>query len=223
MAEPKKVNRKKYVKLADGNAMWRDDKSKIMLTTLQKGKSYMEVAKISEDYLPSVDEAVERGLLTYIANPKKVASSKTQSKGKTPLVKTERGSFKWKKDTKATGSTGKTLNTPSYSSRTMSYNKEDPIHQHAFKILSEAPQRVVPELTEVLTKIDEKEGKITLLKACMTIESNGHNPSMHPRTAVMEYLSDALVDLGVQTGLNVIMSQDEEPRVKDIKPLKFVV
>ena len=221
MAEPKKTNKKKYVRLASDNVMWRDEKSTVMLTTLQQGKSYIEVSKVPEGALASIDTAVKDGLLVYIADPKK--PQKTKAETREQIVKSERGAFKWKKDVKATGSTGKVLHSPSYTNRTMSYNKEDPIHQHAFKILSEAPQRVVPELTEVLTKIDEKEGKITLLKACMTIESNGHNPSMHPRTAVMEYLSDVLVDLGVQTGLNVIMSQDETPRVKDVKPLKFVV
>tara|TARA_Y100000034_G_scaffold129098_1_gene184943 strand:+ start:31123 stop:31794 length:672 start_codon:yes stop_codon:yes gene_type:complete len=222
MAEPKKTNKKKYVRLASDNVMWRDEKSTVMLTSLQEGKSYIEVSTIPEGSLASIDTAVKEGLLVYMKDPKKMAESKTKAETRTPLVKSEKGSFKWKKDTKATGSTGKVVHTPSYSNRTMAYDSEDPIHQHAFKILSEAPQRVVPELTEVLTKIDEKEGKISLLKACMTIESNGHNPSMHPRTAVMEYLSDVLVDLGVQTGLNVIMSEESTPLVKDVKTLKFV-
>ena len=216
MAEPK---RKKYVRLTGGNAMWRNEKETVVISTLQPDRNVIEVSSIPEDALFEVDKAVADGTLEYIAKPdaQRTGNSNTPN---APLVKNERGSFEWKTDVKGKGSTGKVLNSASYSSRTMGYDNEDPVHQQAFKLLSESPQNCVPEMQTVMTKIEDKEDRVTLFNALLAVETGGHNPSMHPRTAVMEYITDSLADMGISTPMNVISSEDDSPIVSDLKPLR---
>jgi len=216
MAEPK---RKKYVRLTGGNAMWRNERETVVISTLQPDRTVIEVSSIPEAALPEVDKAVADGTLEYIAKPdaKGTGDPKTQ---RTPLVKNERGSFEWKTDVKGKGSTGKVLNAPSYSNRTMGYDNEDPVHQQAFKLLSEAPQNCVPEMQTVMTTLEDKKDRTTLLNALLAVETGGHNPSMHPRTAVMEYITDSLADMGISTPMNVISSEEDSPIVKGVKPLR---
>jgi hypothetical protein len=216
MAEPK---RKKYVRLTGGNAMWRNEKETVVITTLQPDRTVIEVSSIPEAALPEVDKAVADGDLEYIAKPD-AKSTGTSNTRRTPLVKNERGSFEWKTDVKGKGSTGKVLNAASYSSRTMGYDNKDPVHQQAFKLLSEAPQNCVPEIQTVMSKLEDKKDRATLMKALLTVETGGHNPSMHPRTAVMEYVTDTLADMGISSPMNVIVSEDRSPVVQDIKPLR---
>jgi hypothetical protein len=207
----------KYVRLTEGNALWRSETSDFQLSALVEGAGHAKVSDIPEASLDAVQKGVTAGVLEYTKSLDK--SEANQSSGpKGPLVNSDRTSFKWTDDGKQ--DSGKVLKTPSFSSRTIGIDSEDAVDKQAFNVLSQSPKACAAELTNILAKLDKKDEKVKFLKSCYSIEKSGTNPSMHPRTQVMEYLDDALFNLGISSGLSRITTE-EEPRVTNIEPLRF--
>jgi len=217
-------NRKKYIRLAQGEAMWKHQTANLSLqafTTqnIANGDNYMEVSKISEDLLSSIDTAVKSGSLDYVSKHDEEYVLRPTNAPIVPPVATTRGRFKWT-DT-GEGVKGKVLKTPSFSYRSIGFDNDSEIYKKAFTILSGTPSNVVKDIEAVLVKLDNKIDKLEFIDACYNIEKEGKNPSMHPRDVVMVCVSDILNDLGKSTGISSV-SVDREPPVKDVKPLRFV-
>ncbi len=206
----------KYVRLTEGNAVWHSEKSNLRLSALVDGQSYAKLSELPEASLAAVQKGVDAGLLEYTKSPKDKAKNSTTSRS--PLVESSRASFKWTDEEKR--GTGKVLKTPSFSSRTMGIDSDSKVDKQAFNVLSQSPKPCTKELSTILSKLDDKADKVEFLKACYTIEKSGANPSMHPRTEVMDFLKDALFNLGVSSGISRI-SVDEEPLVGNVEPVRF--
>ena len=151
-------------------------------------------------------------------------SLKTPSKAKftegKPLITTERTSLKWKDAHREVS--GKALKTPSFTAYNMDISEDDPVFKSAFKILSlPNSKEVTNEISKVLSTLDEKVDRKTFLSACYKIESDGKNPTLHPRGHVNEFISDALFDLGIGSGIGPITTDEGTNIVKDVKPVKF--
>jgi hypothetical protein len=217
-------NRKKYIRLAHGEAMWKHQTANLSLqafTTqnIENGDNYLEVSKISENLLSSIDDAVKKGSLDYVSKHDEEYVVRPTNSPIVPPVTTTRGRFKWT-DT-GEGTKGKVLKTPSFSYRSIGFDNDSEIYKKAFTILSGTPSNAVKDIEAVLVKLDNKMDKLEFVEACYSIEKEGKNPSMHPRDVVMMCVSDILNDLGKSTGISSV-SVDTEPPVKDVKPLRFV-
>ena len=119
------------------------------------------------------------------------------------------------------GSTGRFTNTntdksPSYSSRNLGFSEKSKVHKQAFELLSDSSSKAVTGLTSVLSALDNKDDKITFIKACYDVERSGSNPVMHPRPKVMDYLKNSMLDLGIRSGITSVT--EEEPIVDNKKP-----
>ena len=211
----------KYIRLAPGNAFWKADSKTqdLTLTSLRKDGYYIETSAIPEELFDNINKSVDKGLLEFTKSLKTDSKSKPEE-GK-PLVNTNTTSLKWKDANRE--ASGKALKTPSFTAYNMDIAEDDPVYKSAFKILSlPNSKEAIGEMTKVLVTLDDKEDKKRFLGACYKIESNGKNPTMHPRGAVTEYVSDALFDLGIGSGISPITTNDEDDSiVEDVKPLKF--
>jgi len=210
----------KYIRLAPGNAFWKSDSktTDFTLTTLRKDGYYAETSSIPEEIIGDINSSVEAGLLEFTKSLKTVSTAKSgESK---PLLTTDRTSLKWKDANRE--ASGKALKTPSFTSYNMDISDEDPVYKSAFKLLSlPNSKEVTGEISKVLSTLDEKEDRKKFLGACYKIESNGKNPTLHPRGDVNEFLSDALFDLGIGSGISPITTSDDDNIVDNVKPVKF--
>jgi len=211
----------KYIRLAPGNAFWKADSktTDFTLTTLRKDGYYAETSSIPEEIVDNVNQSVDAGLLEFTKSLK--TESKVKDEEGKPLVKTDRTSLKWKDANRE--ASGKALKTPSFTAYNMDISEEDPVYKSAFKLLSlPNSNEVTGEISKVLSTLDEKEDRKKFLGACYKIESSGKNPTLHPRGNVSEFLSDALFDLGIGSGISPITTSDEDDSlVDDVKPVKF--
>jgi len=124
------------------------------------------------------------------------------------------------------GSTGRLVNTdtnknPSFTSRNLDFSEKSKVHKQAFKLLAESSKNSVTALGSVMTSLDQKEDKISFIKACYDVERSGSNPVMHPRPRVMEYLRNAMLDLGIKSGISSVSA--EAPILENKKPLRFAL
>jgi len=218
-------NRKKYIRLAQGEAMWRHPASKVSLTafttdSIKNGDNWVEVSEIAEEFLPEIDAAVNSGTLDYISKPDEKYKEKSVNTPSTPPVTSNRGQFRW--TDKGTGVKGKVLKTPSFSYHSIGFSNDSAIYKKAFTILAGTPSNAVKEMQSVLITLDNKLDKLEFIEACHSIEKEGKNPSMHPRDVVMDFVSNIMNDLGKSTGISSVKVEDENPPVKDVKPLRFV-
>ena len=211
----------KYIRLAPGNAFWKADSKTVdfTLTTLRKDGYYAETSSIPEEIYANINKSVEGGLLEFTKSLKTPSKHKF-NEGK-PLVQTDRTSLKWKDENRELS--GKALKTPSFTAYNMEISEDDPVYKSAFKILSlPNSNAVTSEVSKVLSTLDDKEDKKKFLGACYKIESDGKNPTLHPRGNVNEFLSDALFDLGVGSGISPITTdENDDTIVEDVKPVKF--
>ena len=211
----------KYIRLAPGNAFWKADSktTDFTLTTLRKDGYYAETSSIPEEIIDNINTSVDAGLLEFTKSLK--TESKVEDKEGKPLVHTDRTSLKWKDANRE--ASGKALKTPSFTAYNMDISEDDPVYKSAFKILSlPNSNEVTNEISKVLSTLNEKEDKRKFLGACYTIESNGKNPTLHPRGNVNEFLSDALFDVGVGSGISPITTDEGDDNiVEDVKPVKF--
>ena len=212
----------KYIRLAPGNAFWRTDSSDFMLTALAKKDStnfYSKTSAIPKDIIPQVNAAVKAGILEFTKTPE---YSKNITKESNPIVKQmNKSSLKW--SDKGREKSGKALKTPSFSAYNLTVDTNDPVYKSAFKMISlPASNAVIGELTKVLTQITDKKERKALLLACASIETSGKNPAASPRPQVVEYLSDALFDLGERSGISRISvsTDDDEALVEEVVPVK---
>jgi len=211
----------KYIRLAPGNAFWKADSktTDFTLTTLRKDGYYAETSSIPEELINNINQSVDAGLLEFTKSLK--TESKMKAEEGKPLVQSDRTSLKWKDANRE--ASGKALKTPSFTAYNMDISEEDPVYKSAFKILSlPNSNEVTNEVSKVLSTLNEKEDKRKFLGACYTIESNGKNPTLHPRGNVNEFLSDALFDVGVGSGISPITTDEgDDSIVEDVKPVKF--
>ena len=211
----------KYIRLAPGNAFWKADHDTVdfSLSAISEGKDFAETSSIPEEIFDKVNKGVKAGTLEFCKSLKD-ASKVDPNEGK-PLVQTERTSLKWKDANRE--ASGKALKTPSFTAYNMAIAEDDPVYKSAFKILSlPNSNEVTSEISKVLSTLDNKEDKKKFLGACYRIESNGKNPTLHPRGNVNEFVSDALFDLGVGSGISPITTDEgDDSIVEDVKPLKF--
>lgn len=124
------------------------------------------------------------------------------------------------------GRTGRLINTdqnknPSFTSRNLDFSEESKVHKQAFKLLAESSKNSVTALGNVMTSLDQREDKTDFIKACYDVERSGSNPVMHPRPRVMEYLKNAMLDLGIKSGISSVKA--EEPILENKKPLRFAL
>lgn len=122
--------------------------------------------------------------------------------------------------------TGRFTNTntdksPSFSNRNLSYSEDSKVHQQAFTLLSDTSGKSVQGLSTVLSSLDKKDDKIKFIKACYDVEQGGTNPVMHPRPKVMDFLRDAMLDLGIRSGITSV--REEKPIVDNKKPVRFAL
>ena len=212
----------KYIRLAPGNAFWRTDDSEFMLTGIgDKAKPFAETSSIPKDIIPKVNQAVKAGTLEFVKkDPETYATAKSESN---PIVTgINKSNLKWSDEGRE--KSGKALKTPSFSAYNLTVDTEDPIYKSAFKIMSlPASKAVVDEMTKVLTQVTDKAERKKLLLACASIETSGKNPAASARSQVVEYLSDALFDLGERNGISgitVTSESEEDPIVGEVVPVK---
>ena len=211
----------KYIRLSPGNAFWKADSKTVdfTLTTLRENGSYAETSSIPEEIFGVINESVAAGLLEFTKSLK--TPSKAEPNEGKPLITTDRTSLKWKDANRE--ASGKALKTPSFTAYNMDISEDDPVYKSAFKILSlPNSTEVTNEISKVLSTLDAKEDKKKFLGACYRIESNGKNPTLHPRGNVNEFVTDALFDLGIGSGISPITTDEgDDSIVEDVKPLKF--
>ena len=124
------------------------------------------------------------------------------------------------------GRTGRLINTdpsknPSFTSRNLDFSEKSKVHKQAFKLLAESSKNSVDALGTVMTSLDLRGDKTDFIKACYDIERSGSNPVMHPRPRVMEYLRNAMLDLGIKSGISSVSA--EAPILGNKKPLRFAL
>ena len=164
----------------------------------------------------------------------KKSTQKTKNTKPSPILSVgkavDRTSFKIKnKDQKPilTSNDGRFVNTntdknASFTNRNLAFSKKGIKYEQAFTLLAQKASTAIDTMSVAVSAIDDKAEKVKFLKACYEVEESGSNPSVHPRTQVMTYLSDALFDLGEKGGLSPVI-KEPEPIVGNIKPLRFVV
>lgn len=210
-----KLSKKKYTKLTAGNLMWRSDDG-FNLSTLGEQLGYCETNTIPAEAYSAVKKAVNDGILEFTNSPKKASAEKVEQRK--PPVSDSTGSFEWteKPDPK------KAMKSPSFTGRTLGYKSESALEKQAFKLLADTSAKAVDSFTKVFSTIDKKDEKIQLVKAAYKIERGGHNPAMGPRAAVIDYLTDIMIDLGIKNGLSGVV-EERESIVTDSKPVRFAM
>ena len=126
-----------------------------------------------------------------------------------------------------TSNDGRFVNTntdknPSFTNRNLGFSKKGKKYEQAFTLLAQKSTTAIDTIAVAITAIDDKVEKVKFLQACYEVEESGSNPSVHPRTQVMSYLSDALFELGETGGLSNVV-EEIDPLVGNVKPLRFVV
>ena len=214
----------KYIRLAPGNAFWRTDNSEFTLSAIgdKTSTAYSETSAIPKEIIPKVNAAVQAGMLEFVKkNPDTYPAKSAESN---PIVTgMNKTNLKW--SDKGRERSGKALKTPSFSAYNLTVDTNDPVYKSAFKMISlPASNAVISEMTKVFTQITDKEERKSLLLACASIETSGKNPAASPRPQVVEYLSDALFDLGEKSCISRIsVSTDEEALVEEVIPVKVEI
>ncbi len=137
---------------------------------------------------------------------------KTRSVSQSPIIKSNDGRFV---------STNTDKN-PSFTNRNLGFSKKGKQYEQAFTLLAQKSTTAIDTISVAVTAIDDTAEKVKFLKACYEVEESGSNPSVHPRTQVMAFLSDALFDLGEKGGLSNVV-EESDPLVGNVKPVRFVV
>jgi hypothetical protein len=137
---------------------------------------------------------------------------KTRSGSQSPIVRSNDGRF-------VNTNTDKN---PSFTNRNLGFSKKGKKYEQAFTLLAQKSTTAIDTIAIAITAIDDTVEKVKFLKACYEVEESGSNPSVHPRTQVMSYLSDALFELGETGGLSNVV-EEIDPIVGNVKPLRFVV
>tara|TARA_B100000131_G_C17996455_1_gene564697 strand:+ start:30 stop:692 length:663 start_codon:yes stop_codon:yes gene_type:complete len=214
-ASAKSTKKYKFVKLAAGNVIWKDPHSGFGLNALSK-EHFANLDNVPEKAKATIDAAVKRGLLEYTSDPD-VATSGVETVTQTPLVNNSDERMKWTdKDSKES-----LRKSPSFTNRTLAIDSNDPVVQQAFKYLAASPAQAIDKITEALAALNKDE-KETFARACLSIEKAGSNPAMKARTQVMDYLKKTFVDLGLNSGLGNVTSE-QDPVVDNVKSIKFNV
>ena len=104
----------------------------------------------------------------------------------------------------------------------VTFSKEGVQYEQAFTLLAQKATTAIDTMSVAVSAIDDTAEKVKFLKACYEVEESGSNPSVHPRTQVMTFLSDALFDLGEKGGLSNVV-EESDPLVGNVKPVRFVV
>jgi len=210
-----KLSNKKYVRLAAAVGMWREEKTDFIITALNNNKGYCKTSDIPAEAYSAVNNAVEKGVLEFVNKP---SAAIDKVSARTAPVTNSKGSFDYTENPDPK----KAMKSPSFTGRTLAYKSDDPVEKQAFKLLADTPNNAIRSFTELFSTLADKDDRIKLIKAINKIEMGGHNPAMAPRSAVMEYISDVMLDLGLRAGLSSV-NTEEEPLVKDVKPVRFTV
>ena len=187
--------------------------------SIKNKKNVISVSKIPKEYLADFDEGVRLGSLDYVTKHDEDYRVNANATPTGPIVQESSGRFIWTDDGK--GKPGKVLKTPSYSSHSIGFDSDSAVYKKAFTILAGTPSKAVKDIQTMFSGLSKKMDKLDFAEACYKIEKEGKNPSMHPRDVVMDYLSGILNNLGKATGISSI-KVEEEPIVKNKKPLRFV-
>lgn len=209
----KSTNKFKFVKLAEGNVIWKDPESGFMLNALAK-QEYSNLDNVPTKAKAAMEKAVKAGLLVYTSNPEETVATKHTKENK-PLVTKAPTRTKWTDE----DNNENFKKSPSFSNRNRAIDSDNPIVQQAFKLLAAAPAQAIDKMAETLAALNDNEKEV-FLKACVKVEKSGNNTAAKPRTQVMDYLRKTAVDLGFSTGVGNVQTQ-EEPIVNDKKPVKF--
>ena len=210
----KSTNKYKFVKLADGNVIWKDPKTGFMLNALAK-ESYANLENVPTKARDAVKQAVSKGLLVFTSTPDE-NTAKAEDPME-PIVKKAPIRMKWTDK----NSDEKFRKSPSFTNRNMTIDSDDPVVKTAFKLLAAAPATAIDKMAESLAALNENEKEV-FLQACLRVEKSGNNTAAKPRTQVMDYIKKTFVDLGLKTGLGNVTSE-QEPLVDNVKPVKFNV
>jgi len=217
MAEKSKQSAKstkkyKFVKLSEGNVIWKDPASGFMLNALSK-EHFANLENVPTKAKVAVEKAVSKGLLEYTSDPEAtITTEKTIDK---PIVTDSPIRMKWNDK----NSNENFRKSPSFTNRNMSIDTENPVVNQAFTLLAAAPAQAIDKMAETLAALNENEKEV-FLQACLKVEKSGNNTAAKPRTQVMDYLKKTFVDLGLKSGLGNV-TEEEEPLVDDVTSVKF--
>jgi len=105
---------------------------------------------------------------------------------------------------------------PSIARGTMTYADKD---SKAFKLLQEASQDLRSLLPKIVGALP-KEAQGPFLREALEIEKQGYNRAVTPRSAVMDLILDLMGDLGIASGIGMVVTE-QEPITKNVKSIKI--
>lgn len=107
---------------------------------------------------------------------------------------------------------------PSIARGSMTYSDKD---SKAYKILQEPQQNLKSLLPKLVGALPEKD-RPAFLQEALSIERAGYNRAAQPRVSVVDLLIDLMGSYGISSGIGLV-SSEQEPITKNVKPLKIPI